>query len=235
MAVSPHVISAVLKVILVKLKKEKDSTRCLLCESENHVFFFKDKFRAYRRCNVCSIIFVPTEFHVSKENEKARYEEHNNDPNDLGYRQFLLRIAKPMKARFAKGAKGLDFGCGPTALLAEILERNGFEMEVYDPFYKTDKSVLENKYDFIVSTEVIEHLNEPLREFKKLFSLLNQNGVLAVMTQLYDNSMDFSVWHYKNDRTHICFYSIATYDWLSEYFGVSYAQVESDIVVFELK
>ena len=215
--------------------KEKDSVCCLLCESENNEFFFKDKFRAYRRCNVCSILFVPTEFHVSSENEKARYEEHNNDPNDAGYRKFLQRIAEPIKNLCEKGANGLDFGCGPTPLLAEILKEDGFEMEVYDPFYKKDKSVLENKYDFIVSTEVIEHLNEPLPEFERLFAMLKKNGVLALMTQFHDNSMDFSGWYYKNDRTHVCFYSVETYDWLSEYFGVSYAQAESDIVVFKLK
>ncbi len=207
--------------------------RCLLCESENHEFFFKDKFRAYRRCNVCSIIFVPRSFHISKTSEKARYEEHNNDANDIGYIQFLERITTPIKSRFLKGANGLDFGCGPTTLLADILKADGFEMEVYDPFYEIDKSVLDKKYDFIVSTEVVEHLNYPLIEFKKMFAMLKEKGVLAVMTRVFYDSMDFKTWFYKNDRTHIGFYSIATFDWLAKNLGVTYSQVESDIFIFK--
>ena len=182
---------------------EKDSVRCLLCSKKNTEFFFKDKFRAYRRCSVCSLLFVPREFHVSLESEKARYEEHNNDVNDIRYRNFLERIAVPIRERFENGAKGLDFGCGPTTLLADILREDGFEMEIYDPFYADDDSVLNQKYDFIVSTEVVEHLNSPMPEFEKLFSMLKPNGILAVMTRLFEDSIDFKTWHYKNDRTHI--------------------------------
>jgi hypothetical protein len=178
---------------------------------------------------------VPISFHVSKDDEKARYEEHNNDADDPGYRQFLERITEPIKEHFQIGASGLDFGCGPTTLLADILKKDGFEMEVFDVFYETDISVLDKKYDFIVSTEVVEHLSNPLREFKRLFSMLESDGVLAVMTRLHDDSIDFKTWHYKNDRTHIGFYSIETFDWLANYLGVNYAQVESDIFIFKME
>ncbi len=216
----------------MKFRIEKECIRCLLCSSENNEFFFKDKFRVYRRCKVCSIIFVPTEFHVSTKSEKARYEEHNNDPDDIRYRQFLERIAVPIRERLDFGAKGLDFGCGPTTLLADILKEDGFAMEVFDPFYETDSSVLDNKYDFIVSTEVVEHLNDPLPEFKKLLAMLNKNGILAIMTKPYENSIDFKTWNYKNDRTHIGFYSIDTFDWLAGELGIKYDQFEKDIFVF---
>lgn len=212
---------------------EKDVIKCLLCASENHEFFFRDKFREYRRCSECSLLFVPTEFHVSLENEKARYEEHNNDAGDLRYRRFLERIALPIRERFDAGAHGLDFGCGPTPLLAEILREDHFEMDVYDLFYAPDKSVLGREYDFIVSTEVVEHLGKPLREFEKLLSMLNPGGMLAVMTRPFDSSIDFKTWHYKNDRTHICFFSMQTFDWLSKHLRIKYRQVEHDIFVFE--
>lgn len=207
----------------------------MLCETEENDFFFRDKFREYQCCNVCSLLFVQPEFHVSLKSEKARYEEHNNDPNDIRYRQFLERIAIPIREQFHVGAKGLDFGCGPTPLLAEIFREDGFEMEVYDPFYAPDKSVLDGKYDFIVSTEVFEHLKEPLKEFKRLLAKLKDDGVLAVMTRPHNDSIDFKTWHYKNDRTHICFYSIETFDWLSKHLGIEYTQVEHDIFVFEAR
>lgn len=209
--------------------------KCVVCSTLASKHFFQDKFRAYRRCHVCSIIFVPEEFYVSAESEKARYEEHNNNPNDVRYRNFLERIALPIRERFEKGARGLDFGCGPTPLLSDILKADGFEMEVYDPFYVNDESVLEQKYDFIVSTEVFEHLKSPLSEFEKLFSLLKPNGVLAIMTRPYDESIDFKTWHYKNDRTHICFYTVETFNWIAVRLGLEYSRVENDIFVFKAK
>ncbi len=217
----------------MKSNTEKISIRCSLCKSENHEFFFRDKFREYFRCSVCSLIFVSPEFHVSREDEKARYEEHNNDPNDKGYRDFLERIFAPIKERFPNGAYGLDFGCGPTPLLASILKENGFEMEVYDPYYAPDKTVLDRKYDFVVLTEVLEHLSKPLREFDKLLSMIKPGGSLAVMTLPFDNTIDFRGWHYKNDTTHICFFSAETFDWLSKHLGLSYERIGKDIFIFE--
>lgn len=214
-------------------KDLKGTIRCLLCKSDQHEFFFKDKLREYRRCTECSLLFVPRQFHVSPESEKARYDQHNNDPDDIRYHQFLERIAEPIKKHFKKGARGLDFGCGPTPLLAEILKSDGFIMEVYDPFYASDKSVLDGDFDFIAATEVIEHLNNPLEELRKLFSIIKKGGILVVMTRLYDDSIDFAGWHYKNDRTHVGFYSLETFGWLGRTLSVTCSQIESDIFVLK--
>jgi len=206
--------------------------RCLLCDSYNKEFFLRDKFRDYFRCSNCSLIFVPRQFHVSREKEKARYEEHNNDEHDKGYRDFITRIVEPIKGRLTEGGSGLDFGCGPTPLLAKVFREEGFAMEVYDSFYEVDKTVLGKKYDFVVSTEVLEHLGNPLNEIKDLFSLLQPGGILAIMTLPFDSSVYFRGWHYKNDSTHICFYSVETFDWLSAHLGITYERIGKDIFIF---
>ena len=48
------------------------------------------------------------------------------------------------------------------------------------------------------------------------------------MTARVDEVDDFNSWYYKEDPTHVCFYSRATFDWLAardrlavEYFGES--------------
>ena len=33
---------------------------------------------------------------VDRQNEKARYDQHRNDPSDPRYRQFLSRLANPV-------------------------------------------------------------------------------------------------------------------------------------------
>ena len=206
---------------------------CLMCASENGKFFFKDKFRKYFKCSNCSLLFVPPEFHVSPEREKARYEEHNNEPDSVGYSAFLERITLPIKESFKPPATGLDFGCGPTTVLADILKEDGFDMDVYDLFYAPEKHVLEKKFDFIVTTEVVEHLSKPLEVFEKLLSMLLPGGMLAVMTRLHDDSIDFKGWHYKNDPTHISFFSVETFEWLSNQLGTTHRKIKRDIYVFE--
>ena len=48
------------------------------------------------------------------------------------------------------------------------------------------------------------------------------------MTKLVRNQEAFAKWHYKNDLTHVCFFSRATFEWLSdqwqadlEFFGIA--------------
>ncbi|NNE68425.1 MAG: class I SAM-dependent methyltransferase [Pyrinomonadaceae bacterium] len=170
---------------------------------------------------------------MSEVRERERYLEHNNDPSDDGYRNFLARIMGPLRERVAKGAKGLDFGCGPVTVLAEMLEDSGFEMEVYDPIFHERPEALKGEYDFVVSTEVLEHLSKPHSELDRLFSLLGHGGVLALMTRPLEEDVDFKTWHYKNDPTHICFYSEPVFEWISAEFNIGFTREGHDIFVFE--
>lgn len=215
------------------MKNDSLDGKCLLCRSADTSFFFEDKFREFRRCTVCRLIFVPDYHHVSRESEIARYEEHNNDPEDQGYRDFLGRIVAPLIENVPKRAKGLDFGSGPTPLLAALLRDKGFTVEIFDPNYAQDKSVLSKSYDFVITTEVIEHMKRPLMALRRLLGLLKPGGILAIMTLPYNRDVDFSGWHYKNDRTHIAYFSVETFDWLAKEIGYGYKQYDRDIFIFE--
>jgi len=45
---------------------------------------------------------------------------------DPRYRRFLARLAEPLIAHLPKGARGLDFGCGPGPTLSLMLREAGF-------------------------------------------------------------------------------------------------------------
>lgn len=134
------------------------------------------------------------------------------------YRKYLNRLAEPIIARLAsRYAKGLDFGSGPEPAVPLIFGCAGHECVIYDKFYADDKAVLTNKnYDFISSSEVVEHLSNPGATFHVLFSLLGQNGILGVMTKLYSSNQDFGNWYYKNDPTHITLYTQATMSFIAK-------------------
>lgn len=187
--------------------------RCPLCRENQSVFFTQDKKRSYWQCPLCYLIFVPSEYHLSHTDEKNIYDLHENDINDEKYRKFLSQLSEPLFARLKQPAQGLDFGCGPGPALAQIFKEKGFDMEVYDPFYCNHSHLLSRKYDFITATEVVEHVSDLYKILNKLWSMLKAEGFLGLMTQTYDNATDFKNWYYKNDPTHIAFFSKNTWLW----------------------
>ena len=206
---------------------------CPLCNSKKNTLYSQDKTGEYRLCSVCSLVFVLKEYYLDDEAEKARYDLHTNSCEDAGYRKYLTKVSEPVIKRLYEGAHGLDFGSGPGPTLSLILEDAGFDMKIYDHFYARDEEVLELKYDFITSTEVVEHLYEPKAVLDKLWSILNENGLLCILTQLYPDQEAFSSWYYKNDPTHVCFFSLKTLSWLAEQWKAELETVDKDLFIFK--
>lgn len=192
--------------------------RCALCGGRG-VHFHRDHRRDYYRCDGCALIFVPPWQHLDAAAERAEYDRHENRPDDPGYRRFLSRLFDPLVARLPPGARGLDFGSGPGPTLSRMFEEAGFPMRVYDPFYAPDTTALDpnvsRPYDFIVATEVLEHLAEPGRELDRLLNLLQPGGWLGVMTKRARDRAAFAGWHYIRDPTHVCFFSDATFAFIA--------------------
>ena len=203
---------------------------CPLCGSSDTAHYHTDKRRDYWQCAQCELVFVPPQFWLTPEQEKAEYDLHENNPEDGGYRRFLSRFADPLCERLKPNSQGLDFGCGPGPLLAKMLEERGHSVTLYDKFYADNLEVLEQQYDFICSTEVFEHLHQPRQVIEQLVSLLKPNGVLGVMTKRVIDKEKFASWHYKNDLTHIVFFADSTFDWLAREFGLGVEFVEKDVV-----
>lgn len=205
---------------------------CPLCLSRLLSDFFRDKRRNYLRCADCQLVFVPSAQHLSASEEKAIYDLHENQLDDPGYRRFLSRLALPLSDRLAPQSTGLDYGCGPGPLLASMLREQGHNVAIYDPFYANHPQLLQASYDFITCTEVIEHFRQPHPEFQRLFKLLNPSGLLAIMTKLVIDADAFSRWHYKNDLTHVSFFSEATLQWLANQYRCQLEFVAKDAIIF---
>ena len=210
---------------------------CPLCLQQNSQLFHTDKKREYWRCPNCDLIFVPAKFFLSPIAEKARYQSHHNDPNDQKYCAFLGRIIPPMVAHLSPNATGLDFGCGPfpgeKSALAILFEQAGFPMEIYDPFFSPDIKPLDQKYHFVVTTEAIEHFYRPLDEISRLFGLLPSSGTLGIMTRRHDSIDDFANWSYKDDPSHVCFFSKQSFRWIAERWQSALEFIDNDIMILQ--
>ncbi|WGL17377.1 class I SAM-dependent methyltransferase [Microbulbifer bruguierae] len=213
--------------------RELVSGSCPLCRREAAHLYYRDKFREYLQCTCCALVFVPERFHLSPAEEKAYYDLHENSLADEGYARFLNRCADPLLARLTPDSAGLDFGCGPAPLLAQIMERAGHRMTTYDFFYQPDTSVLAREFDFIVSTEVVEHLSAPGEVLERLWARLRPGGVLALMTKLVATPERFGNWHYIRDPTHIVFFSEATFRWLARELGAGLTFHGADVIFLE--
>lgn len=204
---------------------------CPLCQSLDINNYFEDKRRAYLQCTQCELVFVNPEQRLDTEAEKAHYDMHENDPTDEGYRRFLSRVADPILKRIEPASHGIDFGCGPGPTLSLMLEEQGHTMSLYDIYYHPDNSVLEKQYDLMTSTEVIEHLYDPDSVWQQWLNLVKPGGWIGLMTKLVINVEAFANWHYKNDPTHVVFFSRNTFQYLAERDQLELEFIGNDVIL----
>lgn len=193
--------------------------RCPVCEGSEGRPFQAIGGRAYGRCERCQATFLLPAHLPTAEAEHAEYALHRNTGDDAGYRQFLQRLAEPLLQRLAPRRHGLDFGCGPGPVLADLLRAAGHTVALYDPFFQPDTAALQARYDFITCTEVIEHFHQPAAEFRRLDEMLHPGGWLALMTRFQTDDARFAQWHYRRDPTHVVFYREHTLHWLAQHHG----------------
>jgi len=206
---------------------------CPLCKNTDCNDYFVDNRRNYFQCPKCCLIFIPPYQFLSADDEKAEYDLHENKSDDPGYRRFLSRLFLPMQDRISPDSVGLDFGSGPGPTLSLMFEEVGFRMEIFDKFYANDPLVLEQQYDFITATEVVEHLHDPEKTLDRLWKCLKIEGWIGIMTKLATGKEAFSKWHYKNDLTHVCFFSSDTFRWLANRWEAELLFVGKDVVLLK--
>ena len=214
-----------------------ENVECVLCGSHQTEWILKDDtrmdyIRDYFICNDCYLIFVNPDQRLDTAEEKSRYDMHENNPDDPGYRKFLNRMFKPMAERIQPASYGLDFGSGPGPTLHLMFEEEGHTVRIYDPFYADDPSVFNDRYDFITTTETAEHLFEPLVELDRLWNCLKSDGYLGIMTKRHRGREHFEEWHYKNDDTHVVFFHEDTFRWLGRRWKSEPIFLRSDVVIF---
>ncbi|MBN7825883.1 class I SAM-dependent methyltransferase [Bowmanella dokdonensis] len=203
---------------------------CPLCQHTSIGHYHTDKRRDYLHCYRCALVFVDPDQLPSPEQEKTIYDLHQNHPDDAGYLTFLRRLAIPLLERLPANSQGLDYGCGPVPVLAKMLAVEGHKMQWFDPLYHPLPSVHQQRVDFISCTEAIEHFHQPGAIWHNWMDMLNPGGCLAIMTKRVISVERFAHWHYKNDQTHVSFFSEDTFHWLATHHNLQLEVVGSDVV-----
>jgi SAM-dependent methyltransferase len=170
--------------------------RCNICRAEtgervelgqvrsNVRRFRAEKFTVWR-CPKCLSL------HARDEVDLAHYYSdypfhHLPDPEqDVMLRATYNRqLARLKQAGLRREHQVLDYGCGGGALVRFLQKRGYANVHGYDQYSAafSDRSVLERRYDFIVSQDVLEHVPEPWDFLHEVSRLLAPGGIVAIGT-----------------------------------------------------
>ena len=208
-----------------------DNICCRVCLRHSLAPFLQKDGLNYLRCRQCEATLLALQQMPSHETQLRKYNQHENDPHDARYREFLNRVAAPLIALLPPRQVGLDFGCGPGPALADMLAEVGHTMHLFDPFFFPDATVLEHQFDFVTCTEVAEHFHQPHAEFTRMVALLKPGGLLALMTNFQIDDSRFADWHYRRDPTHVTFYKEETFQVIAREFDLT-CEIPCKNVVF---
>jgi hypothetical protein len=204
---------------------------CPLCTNTKTVFHATGSYNPSYCCDICSLVFRKPS--LTAKEEASRYKLHENNPEDPQYQDFLNRLFLPLNQRLEASGRGLDFGSGPGPAMQRLAEEAGHKMQNYDPFFAPEKCLLDNQYDFVTCTEVVEHFCNPQIEFKLFNQLLKPQAWLGIMTETLIDGADFDQWWYQRDPTHVCFYHERTFEWIGKAFGWRLEKVSKNVFLFQ--
>jgi hypothetical protein len=183
---------------------------CTLCLKADCPQYCSDAFRHYYQCRDCGLIFVPPAEYVSLIDEKKRYSLHDNTFDNLDYRTYLAEYSREIRRIPINQPSCLDFGSGQHRVLEKILREQGIDCSSYDPLYEIGLEVQAKTYDVIFCCEVLEHLRDLSNGLALMRKLIRRSGYLILRTQLLTPEIAFEKWWYKEDKTHINFFSAQT-------------------------
>lgn len=192
--------------------------KCKICQSDTEAISDEKTLKIYHKCSTCRYIFLDENFYIDRVSEKKHYDKHHNNFESLGYVKMFDDLIDEFVVPHLKSIKtALDFGCGEGEVLPILLEKRNLLCDRYDLFYFPDEIYKDKKYDLISSTEVFEHLENPLGMFKKLLLHVEENGYLILMSAFHPNDDEkFLKWWYIRDITHIGFFNMSTFKYIAQ-------------------
>ncbi len=209
---------------------------CRICGQNTKKIVDIKKDITYYRCKSCGFIYLDNKNIIDSCSEKKHYEKHNNGFDSLGYVKMFEDFIDVAIEPYIKSIKtALDFGCGKGPVLAELLHRKGIEVDKYDIYFYPKEVYKGKKYDLITSTEVFEHIKEPIESLKLLSQYTNKNGYIILMTKFPPlNKDEFLNWWYRRDITHISFFTPKSFEIMAKKMDLKIVKtLNNNIVIFQ--
>jgi SAM-dependent methyltransferase len=179
----------------------------------------------YYRCPTCQFLFT-TAFDHFKLEDFQRFIYNDDyllvDPDyqesrprsNAAWLCSLFPAVRPLRL--------LDYG-GGNGILAESLRAAGFpHAETYDPFVAGHSVRPSDRFDCIVSFEVLEHATDPRHVFADMNELLTASGIIVCSTLLQPADIDrqgLSWWYAGPRNGHVSLHSRTSLETVVRPFG----------------
>lgn len=103
-----------------------------------------------------------------------------------------------------KGGSYLNYGAGAWNQTTEHLRDEGFDVYDYEPYapvdakpwvIRSEKALLERKFDGVFSNSLIEHLRHPVDDLRRMKTMLKPGGRMSHGTGCYEYAYEYTRFH----------------------------------------
>lgn len=219
---------------------------CIFCNQPHIEHFIVKSGKKYWYCRHCKGFFMDIFEQLPKDEQKKRYLLHDNSLQNKGYKEYLDKIIKKSAdyyQRYDKKYKNLihifDFGSGPIPALTQLLAQKKYFTENicvkhWDPLFFAYDTGFKTGADIIFCIEVVEHFENPQKDFKKLADVGAKNSIFFIKTQPAPSSIQqFTTWWYKEDATHVAFYSQQALVYCAKNAGLELLELDNDFFILK--
>ena len=113
--------------------------KCTLCDT--NLLEMADEY--YFICSTCGAYLKDEKYYLEKKEGKERYKEHDNNVHDERYQDFTSPITDAILKTHSKEQLGLDYGSGTGPVISKQLRDEGYQVKLYDPFFSSQRRLLE--------------------------------------------------------------------------------------------
>lgn len=223
-----------------------EKVRCNLCNSSyGSLRYIKNRFRIVK-CK-CGLVYVNPRKEIKYDKgyfsrKGSVYEDYLKERN-LKKKNFR-RLIEDIK-KFRKG-KLLDVGCG-TGEFLEVAKENrydvkGVEISEFAAGYCSGKHLcvdigdfggvkINEKFDVVTMFDFIEHSKDPFRDLRKVNEILNENGLLVIITGNINSwfaKLMGRKWNFLNPEEHLYYFSEKTLSGMLNKAGFRVVKIKKD-------
>ena len=172
------------------------------CLQVNTTCRFTQKALNRYKCTNCGVIFGSLEMiNMSKENLLIEHNNHYLTHEESASQEFEIKTFLSLNPN--KNGIYLDWGFGRKSVVIDRLNNDGFNVYGFDLYSNiigdkiiTDiEKIKEIKFDGIFSNNLIEHLQNPIKELQFMNSILKPQAKMAHSTACYSYLYEYSLFH----------------------------------------
>ena len=192
--------------------------KCLICNNTAIKDLQGFEHKGLVKCSGCGFVFmkrIPSQKELHDYYSVYAYQQEKNMPEPT---RVSLEGLIDQFEKYRKNNRMLDVGCGEGWIL-ELAKKRGWEVygtefsdraieicrqkgiKMYEGVLDPAK-IAERDFDVIISSETIEHINNPQQELKSMHQLLRKGGLIYITTPNFNSYLR----RWLKDRFHIITY-----------------------------